>query len=383
MPFSIRAVRTAATACALFGSLLVAAAPSAEATSSKTPPLEYLGQATIATGTTFDGTVVGGLSGIDYDPATQTYYAISDDRSQLNPARFYTLKIDLADGTLDNGDVTFWSAVTLLDQNGQPFATAAVDPESIRYDPLRGSLFWTSEGDANALLPPFVREATLTGAFVRELDTSSIYFPTANQSSGIRNNLAFESLSFWPGRPRVVTATENALYQDGPAASVTEQSPSRIMEFGTAAGLPKRQFVYLTDTVADVPDPATAFSTNGLVEILAFAPQKYVTVERSFSTGIGNVIKVFVADTTNATDVSGLASVNGQTVTPVKKKLIANFADYGIVPDNIEGVTFGPKLADGRRTLVFVADNNFASTQVTQFVLFAFKPGALQLAVRN
>lgn len=381
MPSTIRVLQTAAAACALTAAL-IAVAPSANATNPSTPVLEFLGEVTIPTGTQFEGTEVGGLSGIDYDRANDLYYAISDDRSQINPARFYTLKIDLSDGTLDAGDVTLNSVVTLLDQSGQPFAPATVDPESIRYDPQRGSVFWTSEGDANALLPPFVREATLAGGFLRELQGLDKYAPTAGMTSGIRNNLAFESLSFRPGGTRVATATENALYQDGPAASVTESSPSRLLEYGVHRGVARREFVYVTDPVADVPDPSNSFSTNGLVEILCFGADRYLTVERSFSTGRGNVIKVYATNFTGATDVSGLDSIDGHTVIPAKKSLIANFADYGIVPDNIEGVTFGPTLPNGRRTLIFVADNNFSSTQVTQFLAFSYRPGSLYSAAK-
>jgi 3-phytase len=35
-------------------------------------------------------------------------------------------------------------------------------------------------------------------------------------------------------------------------------------------------------------------------------------------------------------------------------------------------MTFGPRLRDGRRTLLLVSDNNFAATQFTQFLLFAY-----------
>jgi hypothetical protein len=41
-----------------------------------------------------DSTIVGGLSGIDYDAVKNLYYFISDDRSDKNPARFYTAHID-------------------------------------------------------------------------------------------------------------------------------------------------------------------------------------------------------------------------------------------------------------------------------------------------
>ena len=38
--------------------------------------------------------------------------------------------------------------------------------------------------------------------------------------------------------------------------------------------------------------------------------------------------------------------------------------------DNIEGVSFGPKLPNGNSTLIFVSDNNFSKEQVTQLLLF-------------
>jgi hypothetical protein len=41
--------------------------------------------------------------------------------------------------------------------------------------------------------------------------------------------------------------------------------------------------------------------------------------------------------------------------------------------DNIEGITLGPKLPDGRQSVVLVSDNNFSPSQVTQFLLFAMR----------
>ena len=80
------------------------------------PPvsLQFLGQAIVPTGTTFAGTTVGGLSSITWDPKLNVYYAISDDPSQFQPARFYTLGLDIADGQLTNGDVHFSAVTTLL-----------------------------------------------------------------------------------------------------------------------------------------------------------------------------------------------------------------------------------------------------------------------------
>ena len=55
----------------------------------------------------------------------------------------------------------------------------------------------------------------------------------------------------------------------------------------------------------------------------------------------------------------------------MKKTLLLDLRTLGIPLDNIEGMTLGPQLPDGRRSLVLVSDNNFAASQFTQFLLFA------------
>nr|WP_287518200.1 esterase-like activity of phytase family protein [Okeania sp. SIO2C2] len=37
----------------------------------------------------------------------------------------------------------------------------------------------------------------------------------------------------------------------------------------------------------------------------------------------------------------------------------------------MEGITFGPKLADGQRSLILVSDNNFNPLQITQILIFS------------
>ena len=55
----------------------------------------------------------------------------------------------------------------------------------------------------------------------------------------------------------------------------------------------------------------------------------------------------------------------------MKKTLLLDLRTLGIPLDNVEGMTLGPKLPDGRRSLMLVSDNNFAASQFTQFLLFA------------
>ena len=97
-----------------------------------------------------------------------------------------------------------------------------------------------------------------------------------------------------------------------------------------------------------------------------------LVLERSYSTGHLNcTIKVFIADLNQATDITNLPLKNnaGKFI-PISKKLLLNMDELGIYIDNIEGVTFGPDLPNGHKTLLFIADNNFSSSQVSQLLLF-------------
>jgi hypothetical protein len=58
-------------------------------------------------------------------------------------------------------------------------------------------------------------------------------------------------------------------------------------------------------------------------------------------------------------------------VKPAYKKLLLDFKTLGIPIDNLEGLTLGPRLPDGRQSIILVSDNNFREAQVTQFILLA------------
>jgi 3-phytase len=97
-------------------------------------------------------------------------------------------------------------------------------------------------------------------------------------------------------------------------------------------------------------------------ELLPLGDDELIAMERSFSVGApgtGNKIKLY--------DVSLRGHV-------ARKRLILNLDDLGIPLDNVEGITFGPRLRDGRQSLVLVSDNNFAASQFTQFLAFAVSP---------
>ncbi|WP_420645451.1 esterase-like activity of phytase family protein [Candidatus Leptofilum sp.] len=341
---------------------------------------EFLGEVTFPTGTMFQNTEVGGLSSIVYDGRTGLYYAIADDRSEINDARYYTIYIDVSDGSLDDGDIHFVRVTTILDENGQPFAAGSLDPEGIALT-SRGSLFISSEGSAGATPPidPFIKRFTRGGIQNGELAVPDKYLPDGS-TVGVRNNLAFESLTITPNGQHLVTATENALAQDGPATDVGQESWSRILAYDLHTRQPLHEFVYVVGEVPEAPDPPDAFRTNGLVELLPLDNSgNFLAMERAFSVGKGNTVGIFETSLAGATDVSAYddlydeATGTAVPLTPVSKNLVFDIeADFGVAPDNLEGMTFGPMLPDGRQLLIIVSDNNFnPANQLTQFIAVA------------
>jgi hypothetical protein len=336
---------------------------------------ELIGTVSIPTGTQFEDTEIGGLSSITYDSKRGVYYAISDDQGTIDPVRYYTLDIDVSDGQLDPGDITFLDVTFILDPSSQPYAPGSLDPEGLTLA-HEGSLYFSSEGFAARTPPvnPFINRMNLNGMHNRSLVIPDKFLPTGTK--GVRNNLGFESLNVTPDQKSLVTASEAALVQDGPAANLGQSSFARILQYRLSSGQPGAEYVYVVNPVAETPVPADQFRVNGLVELLPLDNLgTMLALERSFSVGAeggGNTIWLYEIQTQGATDVSGKFSLLNETFTPVTKRLILNVEeDLAIEPDNIEGIAFGPALPDGRLPLILMSDNNFAASQTTQFIVLA------------
>nr|WSY49708.1 esterase-like activity of phytase family protein [Streptomyces sp. NBC_00886] len=349
--------------------------------------LDFLGERELPNAMPFQGTTVGGLSAISYDATTGTYYVISDDRSQTGPARFYTAHIDFAHGALN--DVELTGTHPWLSPDGTTFpptstatSTVAPDPEGIAVDPHDGSLVWTSEGerivpsDGPALLgDPWIRRATTTGAYTGQLPLPPQLHMNV-QEFGPRQNQTLEGVTFTPDGRRIVTATEDPLYQDGADPTPEHGAPTRITVHDADTGLPLAQYAYPLEPLFATP-PAGSTDTNGVSDIVALGHDRFLVLERASIYSDNNwKARIYLVDLRGATDVLGrdtLTSVPGRPVKPVRKTLVTDLSDVpGLTRvDNIEGITLGPRLPDGRRTVVLVSDNNFAARQATQFVAFA------------
>lgn len=343
------------------------------------PRLEYLGQQIVQAGTPALGTRFGGISGLDYDPASGLFWAISDDRGRFAPPRAYRLALDLKRFSRSNeagsDGVTIDRVVTLQQPDGKPFARGALDAEAIRVTP-EGRLIWASEGSRGLLghENPLLTEMRDDGRFMRTYRVPGHYLPAPQR--GVRDNRGFESLTLTPSGSTVWVATENALLQDGQAATLSAGSDSRFLSFERRTGRAGREYVYRTDPVMAEPVLPGLPAINGLVDILALDDQRFLTLERSFSVGPGMKVRLYLASLEGATDVSQRASIAGDSgVRAMAKTLlldldsVRNADGSRLIVDNVEALTLGPPI-DGTPTLILASDDNFSSMQVTQFIAF-------------
>lgn len=311
-------------------------------------------------GAKVDGFRVGGLSAIAR-AADGTYLAVVDNDG-TSPARVFRLAFTVTDDGVSPppGKTALQvplAAIPLAGFDGRNF-----DGEGMALEPS-GEMLISSETE------PSIREFSLRGQPLRSLPVPELFL--AREKRGIRNNLGFESVALSPGGDALWTANERALQQDAPD-DVTGPSPVRLLRYERRGGewVPGSQFVYEVESIAR---PGSGFQVRGLSDLVALPGGDLLALEREFVLGHGFSVQIYRVSLAGATDVAGREALAGTSYTPVRKTLVYDFARSGLVPDNLEGMTFGPRLSDGSRTLVLVSDNNFSPLQKTQIVALRFR----------
>ncbi|MET9292958.1 esterase-like activity of phytase family protein [Streptomyces sp. NPDC003077] len=150
----------------------------------------------------------------------------------------------------------------------------------------------------------------------------------------------------------------------------------------------------------------------GVVELAAVPDGWLLVLERGFTAGVGNTVRLYLADTRRASDVSGVERLPGAVgaasasdrkgregrearegregrdrVRPVTKRLLG---DLGRCPslgapakqpqtnpllDNIEGMTVLGRAPGGRLRLLLVSDDNERATQITRLYEMTVRVG--------
>jgi hypothetical protein len=346
--------------------------------------LRLIGEQRIAWRQHFQATVVGGLSGLDYSPRTNTWIIESDDRSQFSAARFYSAHLIFDANGFSSVALT---SVTFFKQaDGRDYASTLghlsfggeiADIESIRFDPRDDSIWYSSEGNRFFGMSPFVKHADSAGAHPVSLPLPDMFKTSPKAELGPRDNLSFEGLTFAPDGESLWVSMEAPLYQDGPLPTPTSGAVSRITHYARD-GAVLNQYAYSIDPIPAVPGSGKA-ADNGISEMLAVDDHRFLILERSgvqaASGKYTNYIRLYEIDVNGATDVRARASLAGSAYTPVSKRLVLNLNTLGLDRlDNIEGLAWGPRLGNGDDSLVVVSDDNFNRSQVTQFLAFDVTP---------
>ncbi len=370
-----------------FVALLLTLAALARAADPPPVSLEYLSEYNIAGGTRFEETCLGGLSALYYDADNDRYFALSDSR---RGARFYTLRIEIAENDGGDGEkrpriakVTFDRVVHLRTREGMLYPDDRVDPEGLALSGPR-TAYLSSEGVAADGVPPFIDLIDVEdGAWLGTVPLPPGFRPRSEgetQVAGVRNNLGLEALTLAPYRGHLYTASESALAQDAAGITAGALHFARLLHFELE--LPPRlagQYLYpLTMPAGDVV-------VHGLVELLALdGDGRLLALERTYSRDSGLSIDLFeihLSRTDAGADRSSV-SLEASDLPVLDKRHLLDFRDLPILLDNLEGLTFGPRLEDGSETLLVVGDNDnteclpptsLSDLRFTKFLLFRLR----------
>jgi hypothetical protein len=330
--------------------------------------LRYLDDVVIPQNLEIEGTKVGGLSGIDYHD--EKYYLVCDQPSH---PRIYKAEIPLINRSIDTVLIT---EVIKLDKNDAFYKKHTPDLEGIRFDANNNEFVISAEGSIQNGKDPSVVRVSSNGKLVDHYQIPEYFKASGDQKP--RNNGVFEGLAESFDTSAYWVAMELPLEKDGPKPKIyATNSPVRITKFNKNTKVAERQFTYKLDGISKLP--INWFAVNGVTEILEYAEDNFLVLERAYSAGYGsngNTVKIFDVDASKATNTLEMENLRKANYQKATKRLIFDFKSVKNfltkeTIDNIEGMTFGPDLPNGKKSLILVSDDNFSSfsDQITQFIL--------------
>lgn len=289
------------------------------------------------------------LSGMTY-LGGNSYRVVSDTIPTIYSL---TINVNPNTGELASADFNELELLPLKDEAGVALNSVEQDLEGIIYD---GSTIYVSNEEGAQISQHDVTTGNRLSLITPASHPQFSVF--ANTCCG--DDRSLEALTRREGGTAVWTANEEALSVDGGLSNFTNGTVVRLQKFDSSFN-PAGQWAYLTD-----PIPGAALLSmerSGVVDLLAMPAGQLLVMERSFSTA-GWRIRLYEADLKNATDVSGLSGLIGETFNPAGKTLLWQQTFSFLSNRNIEGITLGPQLNNGERSIILVADNgNFASNE--------------------
>jgi hypothetical protein len=178
---------------------------------------------------------------------------------------------------------------------------------------------------------------------------------------------------------------QNALIQDhglNPGTTDRLGLNNRILKIDLLTG-ETHEYVYVLDAIN---------RGQGVCEILAINDHEFLVIERDNRSNLQSPPQaptrktIYRINLDGATDVSEIASLPAGAlpagVVPVSKQLFINLLDADLnltatIPEKIEGLAWGPDLADGRHVLYVISDNDLNPSLATQIYAFAVDPSLI------
>jgi hypothetical protein len=333
---------------------------------------------------------LGYFSDLYYDPQRNEWWALSDRGPGGGTMQYETrlhrmhLDVDLNTGAISNPKVLetliLRSGLTALDGfSPAPFGPLGVafDPEGVVVNPRTGHFYMSDEYGPSVF--QFNRFGQKVRTFVvpdnllpRNRDTGAVnHAGDAGNNAGKRTNRGFEGLAISPDGRRLFATLQSAMLDEGAGDGVWV----RIVEFDTGTARSVAQYAYKMDA---------ASQGRGVSALVALNDDELLVLERN-NRGLGvdaNLAspnkKVFKISLRSATDISNVSlTAAGAVFTPVTKAsaawmdlaLPATLAHPsltelgGVSPEKWEGLTIGPRLADGSYLVLAGTDNDYSVTQ--------------------
>ncbi|MFG2022814.1 esterase-like activity of phytase family protein [Streptomyces sp. NPDC048825] len=332
----LRSILATLTAGLTAATCLTAAGPAGAAAAPRnacSPSVSIDGFSDALDKTTYEGSYVGNFSALAVDRDGKL--AALSDRSSLF--------------TLDPKTLQPRSVVALADEN-----KAALDSEGLAVE-RDGTRLVSSEGE------PAVRRYGRDGAILGRLPVpNDLRVAPAGRAA---TNQTFEALTLLNGGRTLLAGMEGSLSGDTPGI-VRFQTWHRhgSQDFRLAA-----QYGYRADTGL------------GVVETTATPDGRLLVLERGFTSGVGNTVRLYAADLRRATDTSGVENLTGQNdVRLVRKTLLADLVNCPTLGatakqpqpnpllDNIEAMTVTGH-RHGRLKVLLASDDNQNTAQITRF----------------
>ncbi|MFC0532551.1 esterase-like activity of phytase family protein [Phytohabitans kaempferiae] len=367
MTSSKRACAAAMAAVAILPALpasTASAGPPAQRGAACTPDASLLGFSDALDKTTFAGTAVSGLSALALTRSSRGLALV--DNIGTTPARVYDVDLD-ADRRGVSAKVRGMTVLTRPD--GTPYNGGDFDGEGLVAEHGGRTVLASSESE------PSIRRFRLSdGREIASLPVPARFQVAPAGEAAV--NQTFESLTATPDHRTLYAGMEGPLSTDGRDAA--GRGLQRIIRYAGregAAYTPTAQLAYRTDP------------NLGLVELVALGGDQLLALERGYTSGVGNTVRVYRVSATGAPDVTGVASL--ATLTDPRawlgKELLVDIADCppsgatakqpqpNPLLDNIEAMALGEALPGGRRLLWLLSDDNAGATQITRVYALSVK----------